>query len=215
MKFRVLVGLLIVGIIALFSLVVYYSYKITLHEKELEQTNKQLALSNIELNNKIRETDSLKEITQRQYEALANATDSIYFSIAKKNNSFRSYNNYINNIGKDGQYYEAALTNMGTFLKYEGYVQFQESSGRVLYNKFPNTDNLPDTPVLFNGKPSVAKNNLYVATQGWNVRKGVIGNPDFPNTGYTGKILDPGQVIQVLELIESGDAKWAKISFGD
>lgn len=209
MKFRVLVSILVIAIISLFTLVVKFSVDIKNHEKELEATNAELSES-------LKVSDSLKKVTEDHFNILQKATDSIYFSVAKKSNTFRSYKNYINTIGKDGEYYEAALINLGSFFPKKGYVQFIETSGNNLYDLFTETDNFPEEPITFNNEPSVAKSNLYRATRGATIRNGVFGNDDYPNRSSTGDQVRPGQLVKVLKIIESGgDSRWIHIAYGD
>lgn len=208
MKFRVLVGILTIAIIVLFSLVVKFSYDLKMHEKELEE-----AYEVLKEEKKV--SDSLRLVTERHFHDLAVATDSIYFSTAKNTNTFKAYRVYINTMGKEGGNYNAALVNINSLMPNEGYVQLIESNGNMLFEKFTQVENFPDDPIFFNQKPSVSKNNVYVAKKGRTVRNGVIGNPDYPNTSSTGMVVNPGQIVKVIEKIESGDSTWALIAFGN
>ena len=212
MKFRAIAGLLTVAIIVLFALVVKFSFDLNSANAELKEANR--------VSDSLRkQSDSLLLVTEDHLHVLAQATDSVYFDIAKKQNSFNSYKNYIVNIGSDAVSYDAALVNMTAFFPKKGSVQITESSGNQLFTHFKETDNFPPTALNINingtAEKSVAKNNLFRSKSGSRVRGGVIGNPDYPNSGSVVGALRPGQMVKVLDTIASGDAYWVYISFGD
>ena len=212
MKFRVIAGLLTVAIIVLFALVVKFSY-------DLNSANAELKESNRESDSLRKRSDSLLLVTEDHLHVLAAATDSVYFDIARKQNSFNSYKNYIVNIGADAQSYDAALVNMTAFFPKKGYIQFTESSGRRLFKHFKETDNFPETPLNVNingtAEKSVAKNNLFTSIGGGRVRAGVIGNSDYPGDGIVLGSLEKNQMVKVPDTIPSGDAYWVYVSYND
>ncbi len=215
MKFRILVGVLTVAIIALFGMVVVFSSNLKSSQASLKTANDSLETINTNLKRQTFISDSLRAVTQDHLDILAHATDSIYFGVAKKSNTFKSYRTYVNTIGKDGSYYDAALVNLGSFFPNKGYVQLTESSGAQYYEKFKETDNFPDKPLIIAGEPSVAKNNMYRSKRAMRIRRGVIGNPDYPNTSPTGNMVKVGQIVKLLDTIVSGQATWAHIAYGN
>ncbi len=209
MKFRAIVAILTISIFVLFALVVKYSYDLKISESKLLE-------SNTELKQQKDEIDSLYEVNKSHLEALSRATDSIYFNVAKTTNSFKSYKSYLSNFGQEGDYYIKTLVNINALYPKTGYVQLKESSGRTLYKKFEDTKGFPDEPVMLDGVPSISKNNLYISNMDMNVRNGVMGKPEFPNTSRNGDVIFRNQMVKVIgEVIESGSTKWVHIAYGN
>ncbi len=208
MKFRLLVTILTFAIIGLFAMVVKKSYDLKASEMRLQAKNDTLVSQK-------RTIDSLYGVTDQQLKDLERATDSIYFYAARNTNSFKSYRGYVANYGKKGEYYHKALTNMNAYFPKKGYVQIEESNGYKYYNPYENTKGFPEEPILIVGEPSVTKTNLIVLDKAMTVRKGVIGNSDFRNTSSTGDVLVLGQVVKLLDIVESGNAKWGHIAYGN
>jgi len=195
-----------VAIIALFVLVVQKSYDLKLSEMSLLEKNDSLI-------GQKKIIDSLYLVTEEQLASLERATDSIYFNVARNTNTFNSYKNYVANYGERGAYYHKALVNLNAFFPNKGYVQVQESNGRKYYEKYDATKGFPEKAIDIVGEPSVSKENMFVLQQAMSVRKGVIGNPDFPSTGRNGDAISEGQIVKILDIIESGSAKWAHIAY--
>lgn len=208
MKFRLVVTILTIAIVGLFALVVKKSY-------DLKASQLQLQTKNTVLVKQKGTIDSLLGVTERQLEELESATDSIYFYAARNTNTFKSYRGYVANYGKKGEYYHKALTNLNAYFPNKGYVQIQESNGSKYYTPYKETKGFPEEPIMILGEPSVTQTNLIVLDQTMSVRKGVIGNPDFSSTGRNGDAVREGQVVKLLEIIESGDAKWGHIAYGN
>jgi Tfp pilus assembly protein PilE len=207
MKFRILVAILTIAIIVLFSMVVKYSYDLKLSESRLTKSKDSLMIQKSEI-------DRLYEVNKKQLETLSRATDSVYFAVARTTNTFKSYKSYLANFGEEGEYYYQALLNINALFPKTGYVQLIESSGNKLYAKFEDTNGFPDTIVLIDSVPSVTKNNLYICKSAMNVRKGVMGHPDFPNSSRNGDVIWEDQMVKVLgDVIESGSSKWVHIAY--
>ena len=215
MKFRILSGLLVITIIVLFSLVVKKSYDLKESQLNLLKSNEDLELLNEDLTKQRDTIAALNEVIEEQLATLKRATDSISFDVARKSNSFKSYRNYINTFGDKGEYYIKALTNLNSFFPKKGYVQLKESDGRALYVKFQDTMGFPKKPVMILNEPSVTRGNLYISKEARNVRRGVIGNPEFSNTSTNGDVIWVDQLVKVLDIIESGSSKWAHIAYGN
>ena len=208
MKFRLLVTILTIAIVGLFAMVVKKSSDLKASEMRLQAKNDTLVTQK-------RTIDSLYGVTEQQLKDLERATDSIYFYAARNTNTFRSYRGYVANYGEQGEYYHKALTNMNAYFPKKGYVQIEESNGYKYYDAYEDTKGFPEEPIQIVGEPSVTKSNLIVLDKAMTVRKGVIGNPDFPNTRPTGDALEVGQVVKLLDVVESGSAKWGHIAYGE
>ena len=215
MKFRILSGLLVITIIVLFSLVVKKSYDLKESQLNLLKSNEDLELLNEDLTKQRDTIAALNEVIEEQLATLKRATDSISFDVARKSNSFKSYRNYINTFGDKGEYYIKALTNLNSFFPKKGYVQLIESDGRALYSKFKDTLGFPKEAVIILNEPSATRSNLYISKEARNVRRGVIGNPEFSDTRKNGDVIWVDQLVKVLDIIESGSSKWAHIAYGN
>lgn len=207
MKFRALVAILTVSIIVLFSMVVKYSYDLKESESKLTKSRDSLLMQTFTI-------DSLYGVTEKQLEDLSRATDSIYFTVAKNTNTFKSYKNYLANFGKDGEYYYQTLMNINALFPKTGYVQLEESNGHRLYAKFEDTKGFPETEILLDSVPSITKSNIYICKSARNVRKGVMGHPDFPNSNKNGDVIWEDQLVKVIgNEFESGATKWIQIAY--
>ena len=215
MKFRALVTVLTIVIFILFFIVVKFSYDLKLSENSLSEKNVALEIKNDSLARQEREIDSLYKVNKKQLETLERATDSIYFRVARNTNTFRSYRNYVNNFGENGEYYHKALTNMNAYFPKEGYIQIQESNGRKYYTDYKETRGFPEKAIMIVGKPSVTKDNLIIMDQAMRVRRGLYRHPDYRGRdGVVGGV-KVGQVVKLLEVLEYGDALWGRIAYGD
>ena len=105
---------------------------------------------------------------------------------------------------------------MNAFFPKKGYVQINESNGKRLYERFTDTVGFPKEPIIILNEPSVTQTNLYISKMSMNVRRGVIGNPEYRNTSRNGDLIWEGQMVKVLgDVIESGRSKWVHIAYGN
>jgi len=208
MKFRALIGILTVAMIVLFALVIWSSQKLKDSEADLQVKNESLVRQKSKI-------DSLLLVTQNQLGALARATDSVFYNVAKKANTFPTYKNYLATFGKNGEHYTEVLKSINELFPKRGYVQFKESNGKILYNKFKDTVGFPEKPIIFDGVNSISRDNLYVSSVEWTIRKGIPGHSDFPNSGTTGDFIRENQKVRVDSVIDWGSSKWIYIAYGN
>lgn len=178
----------------------YWSWK---QNGELQKLNQELSTVNSELKIK---RDSL-QIANEKLEKEKNGYITLFKSLqdyeaAKERNTPEAYFEYIQNVGAenfgDGRILEEIGDKLNSLMNTTGYLLLIESNGNSLFDKMEK---------LFSGY------DFYRAKSAISVRNGVIGNPDYSNTTRTGYAIRQGQIVNVMELIESGNAKWARISF--
>ncbi|MBT8279968.1 MAG: hypothetical protein KJO16_00190 [Muriicola sp.] len=147
------------------------------------------------------EKNKLEEF-KKKYDVLVEeklATNDDLWQYTVEANTFEAYMDYINVKGEEGisEHEDELNTKLNSFLNRTGFVQFQESSSNVLFEPMPFGD----------------RDDLFTPKSARSVRKGVIGVDN--SYGRNGDVILEGQIVQVVEYIESGNSKWAKIRYSN
>jgi len=195
MKFKIVIGILIVFMLGLFSFAIYQAYA-------LKKTNNALEIAKEDLvTEKKKLEDVLEENKALELAKLEAENEDELWDYAQKTATLEAYTNYIKIKGY--QKHETVLNKKidEHLSKKTGYIQFVESNGTMLLTPYKGIDNRKD---------------LWIPKSAMSVRRGVIGNSNFRNTSRTGNVILEGQIVKMLgDYIPSGNAKWAKISYGD
>lgn len=161
------------------------------------------------------EADSLKTLAKEaleQIEKNEKATKAKLDALVKKNsvnlwdqaktlNTLESYSAYYESNANDTIHRDSLNVALSNLLNNEGYVQIIETGGRKLYEDV--TLDLPISDFI------KFKTDL-------NVRRGIIGDPDFSSSSKKGVILKD-QIVRIVERKESNSSKsvWAKIAYSN
>jgi hypothetical protein len=128
--------------------------------------------------------DSIRQLTLNQSDDL--------WEYAEKENTIEAYNDYIKIKGIN----DNVVNKIKTLLQNTGYVQIQESNGKVLIS------------------PINSQYGLWEANSARSIRYGVIGNTNYRNSNRNGDVILKGQPFVILEdSIMSGKTRWAKIAY--
>jgi hypothetical protein len=161
---------------------------------ELEITNIYLATSEENLQGekeKLEEIkvkyDSLRQVQLKQMERGDDLWD-----YAKKENTIEAYSDYIKIKGSNND----ATNSIKKLLKKTGYVQIQESNGKILIELIDS------------------KSGLWTTKSARSIRNGVMGLKQFRSTQRNGDVILEGQPFVILQdSIMSGKTRWAKIAY--
>ncbi|MBT8265801.1 MAG: hypothetical protein KJO41_08440 [Bacteroidia bacterium] len=156
----------------------------------LDSTNVELAATQLNLENLIAERQKVELERQK-------ANDDIW-NYTKEENTIEGYLNYLNIKGDDVENKDEVLAAINNLLSETGYVQIKESNGNNIF------------------KPSNKLDGYFESNTARSVRRGVIGNPDYPNTSRNGDVILAGQIVKISDTINAGSiARWGKIRYSE
>ncbi len=190
----VVVIIFMVSSVLLYSKLKEEKRKLTESETSLLASEKSLLASNKELKTK----DSILIIQNKKLLELRGSIDN-FWNAAQNSNRMKDYASYLERAIEDDDHYNDALTLLNSLATQTGYVQVTESNGNILLQKIENLN---------------TEDQFYKALSDRSIRRGVINNPDFPNSSVKGT-LRTDDVVKVVRLIPSGNAQWAEIRYGN
>ncbi len=176
----------------------YYSWE---QSKQLESKNSEL----INLNKDLKEKSKSLEIAITKLEKERDGyvklfSSSMDYEEAKKKNTPEAYYKYVKNVGAenfgDTRIIKEISDKLNALMNKTGYVQLIESDGTNIFEE----------------KEKLFKDyDFFQAKSDRSVRRGVIGVHD--KVSRNGDHISIGQIVNVLNIVRSGNAAWAEISY--
>jgi len=142
--------------------------------------------------------DSLRQVQLEQMVLLTQIDDrDELWDYAVKLNTVQSYTDYIKIKGTNNKVHNK----LKTLLDKTGYVQIQESNGKML---------IQEVDAQFDW----GEFGLWTSKSARSIRNGVMGLKEYPNTNRNGDVILEGQPFVIIQdSIMSGRTRWAKIKY--
>ncbi len=195
MKFRLIVAVITIAIIGLFGMVIYLAI-------QLKSKNKDLALTNVELQDSKAKYITLETKAREELEKCLNDGTRNSWEIASGTNTLTAYSSFRENCNtEESDCHKEDLKNaINVLLNAQGYVQMVETNGNQLFTAVPLT--LDGDFVKFKTDKSV--------------RTGAIGINDCgsSNPAKSGRIVKD-EIVKVLKKCQTPGSQsvWAQIQY--
>lgn len=202
MSNKIVIQILTVLFIAALAGALYWSWDQT---QQLQTLNGNLKSLNAELESKSDSLEAVNTKLKKERDGYVKLfSSSKEYEEAKQKNTPEAYYDYVKSVGAenfgDDRIINEISERLLTLMEETGYVQIMDSNQKDYF--------FEETEKLF---PSY---DLYRAKGDRNVNTGVLGHPDFTNPrNKRGHFIRAGQIVNVLEIIPSGSANWAKIQY--